>query len=283
MIVIVESGSTKTAWRLISDPVQPYKSFSSSGINPYYETATDIASSQASVLSEFAGLPIQAVYYYGTGITGDAQREVILQVFRSHFPPTCVFDIQNDLIAAARSLCGKQAGVACILGTGSNSGFWNGTEITEQIPPLGFWLGDEGSGGHLGKTLLLSYLHDQMPLTLRAIFEKRFGVLDRLTVLDKAYKQAFPNRWFAGFSKFLFDHRKDAFCYYLIEQSFESFISLYLKRYTQAPVFHFTGSVAFYYSDVLKRVMKKHGLSLGHITEEPMAGLCLYHKGEFWP
>jgi glucosamine kinase len=283
MIVIVESGSTKTAWRLISDPVKPYTSFSSAGINPYYETAADMASSQAAVLAGFAGLPIQAVYYYGTGITGDAQREVILQVFHAHFPPTCVFDIQNDLIAAARSLCGKQAGVACILGTGSNSGYWDGERISAQIPPLGFWLGDEGSGGHLGKTLLQSYLHGQMPLALRAVFEKRFGVLDRLTILDKAYKQAFPNRWFASFSKFLFDHRKDAFCYHLIEQSFESFISLYLMRYTEAPVFHFTGSVAFYYSDVLKRVMKKHGLPLGHISEEPMAGLCLYHKGEFWP
>ena len=192
-------------------------------------------------------------------------------------------EIQNDLIAAARSLCGKEAGIACILGTGSNSGFWDGGRISAQIPPLGFWLGDEGSGGHLGKLLLLSYLHGQMPVEIRAVFEKRFGIMDRLTVLDKAYKQAFPNRWFASFSKFLFDHRRDAFCYSLIEQSFEAFISLYLKRYQEAPVVHFTGSVAFYYSDILKKILKKHGLNVGHISEGPMAGLCLYHKGEFWP
>ena len=283
MILIVESGSTKTAWRLIKDPASPYESFSSPGINPYYQNTDEITAAQASVLAGFTGLPIQAIYYYGTGVTGEAQCEVIAAAFRPYFPSNCSLEIQNDLIAAARSLCGKEAGIACILGTGSNSGFWDGGRISAQIPPLGFWLGDEGSGGHLGKSLLLSYLHGQMPVEVRAVFEKRFGVLDRLTVLDKAYKQAFPNRWFASFSKFLFDHRRDAFCYSLIEQSFEAFISLYLKRYQEAPVFHFTGSVAFYYSDILKKILKKHGLNVGHISEGPMAGLCLYHKGEFWP
>jgi N-acetylglucosamine kinase-like BadF-type ATPase len=283
MILIVESGSTKTDWRLIKDPNAPYDSFSSVGINPYYQTTEEITAAQAPVLAEFTNLPIQAIYYYGTGVTGDAQCEVIAAAFRPYFPPTCSLEIQNDLIAAARSLCGKEAGIACILGTGSNSGYWDGSRISVQIPPLGFWLGDEGSGGHLGKSLVLSYLHGQMPSELKTFFEKRFGVLDRLTIFDKAYKQAFPNRWFASFSKFLFDHRKEAYSYSLIEQSFEAFISLYLKRYTADTTFHFTGSVAFYYSDILKQVMKKNGLAIGHISEGPMAGLCLYHKGEFWP
>lgn len=283
MILIVESGSTKTAWRLIKDPLSPYESFSSAGINPYYQTNEEITAAQTAVLGGFTGLPIQAIYYYGTGVTGEAQSEVIAAAFRPFFPSNCSLEIQNDLIAAARSLCGKTAGIACILGTGSNSGYWDGERISAQIPPLGFWLGDEGSGGHLGKLLLLSYLHGQMPAEIRAVFEKRFGVLDRLTVLDKAYKQAFPNRWFASFSKFLFDHRRDGFCYGLIEQSFEAFISLYLKRYPEGQTFHFTGSVAFYYSDILKKIMKRNGLTIGHVSEEPMAGLCLYHKGEFWP
>ena len=283
MILIVESGSTKTAWRLIKDPLSPYESFNSAGINPYYQTTDEITSAQAAVLGEFADLPIQAIYYYGTGVTGEAQCEVIAAAFRPYFPSTCLLEIQNDLIAAARSLCGKESGIACILGTGSNSGYWDGGQISVQIPPLGFWLGDEGSGGHLGKLLLLSYLHGQMPSEILAVFEKRFGALDRLSVLDKAYKQSFPNRWFASFSKFLFDHRRDGFCYGLIEQSFESFISLYLKRYPEGQTFHFTGSVAFYYSDILKKIMKRNGLTIGHISEEPMAGLCLYHKGEFWP
>jgi glucosamine kinase len=283
MILIVESGSTKTAWRLIKDPLSPYESFSSAGINPYYQTNEEITAAQAAVLGGFAGLPIQAIYYYGTGVTGEAQSEVIAAAFRPFFPSNCSLEIQSDLIAAARSLCGKEAGIACILGTGSNSGYWDGERISVQIPPLGFWLGDEGSGGHLGKLLLLSYLHGQMPIEIRAVFEKRFGVMDRLTVLDKAYKQAFPNRWFASFSKFLFDHRRDAFCYGVIEQSFEAFITLYLKRYPEGQTFHFTGSVAFYYSDILKKIMKRNGLTIGHVSEEPMAGLCLYHKGEFWP
>ena len=113
------------------------------------------------------------------------------------------------------------------------------------------------------------------------IFGGALGSLARYLISEFFFKSG--KFLVAGFSKFLFDHRRDAFCYGLIEQSFDAFISLYLKRYTEAPVFHFTGSVAFYYSDILKQVMKKNGLPVGHISEGPMAGLCLYHKGEFWP
>ena len=114
MILIVESGSTKTAWRLIKDPASAYESFSSPGINPYYQNTDEITAAQASVLAGFTGLPIQAIYYYGTGVTGEAQCEVIAAAFRPYFPNTCSLEIQNDLIAAARSLCGKEAGIACM-------------------------------------------------------------------------------------------------------------------------------------------------------------------------
>jgi glucosamine kinase len=284
-ILIIESGSTKTEWRLINDPNTAFESFFSAGINPYYQTLKEICTVQNSVLSKISPDEIEHIYYYGTGITGDDKKEIIRDFLLTHFAPSTLISVENDLIAAIKSSLGDQSGIACILGTGSNSGFSDGKQITQQIPPLGFWLGDEGSGGHLGKLLILAYLHQEMPEEIRSIFIKRFGELSRIDILTKAYKEEFPNRWFASFSKFLFDHRKHPFCYRIIEHSFEEFIRLYLLKYQEVlhcPI-HFTGSVAFYYSDILKKVLKKHQVQVGIISESPMAGLTMYHKNKIWP
>ncbi len=279
MILIVESGSTKTEWRYIADPNEAYESFYSDGINPYYQSADEITIAQKSILVELAKKTIQQVFYYGTGITDDAKRDIIRQVIKP-FVGEAEITVENDLVAAGISLCGDGAGIACILGTGANSGYFEGGKLKEQIPPLGFWLGDEGSGANLGKRLILAYLHHELPSDLRDAFIKRFGALNRLDIFEHAYQKEFPNRWFATFSKFLFDHRKHPFCYALVEKAFQDFCQLYLVKYetSQTAPIHFTGSVAFYYSDILKRVVSSFGLRVGIISEAPMAGLTLFHK-----
>lgn len=279
MILIVESGSTKTEWRYIADPNEAYESFYSDGINPYYQSADEITIAQKSILVELAKKTIQQVFYYGTGITDDAKRDIIRQVIKP-FVGEAEITVENDLVAAGISLCGDDAGIACILGTGANSGYFEGGKLKEQIPPLGFWLGDEGSGANLGKRLILAYLHHELPSNLRDAFIKRFGALNRLDIFEHAYQKEFPNRWFATFSKFLFDHRKHPFCYALVEKAFQDFCQLYLVKYetSQTAPIHFTGSVAFYYSDILKRVVSSFGLRVGIISEAPMAGLTLFHK-----
>jgi N-acetylglucosamine kinase-like BadF-type ATPase len=279
MILIVESGSTKTEWRYIADPNEAYESFYSDGINPYYQSADEITIAQKSILVELAKKTIQQVFYYGTGITDDAKRDIIRQVIKP-FVGEAEITVENDLVAAGISLCGDDAGIACILGTGANSGYFEGGKLKEQIPPLGFWLGDEGSGANLGKRLILAYLHHELPSDLRDAFIKRFGALNRLDIFEHAYQKEFPNRWFATFSKFLFDHRKHPFCYALVEKAFQDFCQLYLVKYetSQTAPIHFTGSVAFYYSDILKRVVSSFGLRVGIISEAPMAGLTLFHK-----
>lgn len=279
MILLIESGSTKTAWRYITQANEAFESFQSPGINPYYQTAEQICDAQYEVLQKIQGITLRFVYYFGTGITDESKKDVIREVL-SPVIGNAELSIQNDLIAAGISLCGKAPGIACILGTGSNSGYFEQGEIQHQVPPLGFWLGDEGSGGHLGKSLVLAYLHHELPADLQLTFTKRFGELDRLTILQHAYKGEFPNRWFASFSKFLFDHRKHPFCYQLIEKSFQTFCDLYLLKYpraTEVPI-HFTGSVAFYYADILQRVLKSKQLRVGIISEGPMAGLTMYYK-----
>jgi glucosamine kinase len=279
MILIIESGSTKTAWRNITTLNEAYDSFNSLGINPYYQSAEEIQKAQAETLEKVKSLSLKFVYYFGTGITDETKKAIIEAVLRPVIGNAELL-IQSDLMAAGLALCGNQAGIACILGTGANSGFFDQGELQNQVPPLGFWLGDEGSGGHLGKSLMLTYLHQELPANLRSLFEKRYGAIDRLSILQKAYREEFPNRWFASFSKFLFDHRKHPFCYQLIEKSFQSFCELYLLKYEQAlnqPI-HFTGSVAFYYADILRRVLKANKLQAGIISEGPMAGLTLYYK-----
>lgn len=279
MILLIESGSTKTAWRYITQLNEAYVSFVSPGINPYYQTTSEIQVAQTDVLEKINKLSPAYVYYFGSGITDEVKKQSIEEVLRPCIG-TAKLSIANDLMAAGIALCGNKTGIACILGTGSNSGYFEQGEIQSQVPPLGFWLGDEGSGGHLGKSLLLAYLHQELPNDLRTIFTKRFGEMDRLEILQKAYQSEFPNRWFASFSKFLFDHRKHPFCYQLIEKSFQSFCDLYILKYEQAhaaPI-HFTGSVAFYYADILQRVLKANQLQVGIISEGPMAGLTLYYK-----
>lgn len=279
MILIVESGSTKTEWRYITDPNQAYESFYSDGINPYYQSAAEITEAQLDTLAKLGQKSIQQVFYYGTGITDDSKREVIQHVLKPYVGEASI-SVENDLVAAGISLCGDEAGIACILGTGANSGYFEGGKLKEQIPPLGFWLGDEGSGANLGKRLILAYLHHELPSDLRDAFIKRFGALNRLDIFEHAYQKEFPNRWFASFSKFLFDHRKHPFCYALVEKAFQDFCQLYLVKYeaSRSVPIHFTGSVAFFYSDILKRVVMSFGLRVGIISEAPMAGLTLFHK-----
>ncbi|WP_044172005.1 N-acetylglucosamine kinase [Flectobacillus major] len=279
MILIADSGSTKTDWRTISSDGQ-IAQFKTIGFNPYYQDTTSIADELRSTLAPKITNTITAIHFYGTGVTNLEKGQIIKDALALVFPAATDIQVNNDMLAAARALAGQDTGIVCILGTGSNSCFYDGYQIAHQIPPLGFWLGDEGSGGYLGKQLMLSYLHKEMPQELREKFEKRFGAKDRLEILDNAYHKPFPNRYFASFSKFLFDNRSHPFAYLLVYQSFEAFFDKYLLKYTDCQQYkiHFTGSVAFYYSDILRRVATEKGCTVGIIMESPIAGLTLFHQ-----
>jgi glucosamine kinase len=279
MILIAESGSTKTDWRMIASDGQ-ISQCKTIGLNPYYQDLTSITVELTQNLLPHVRETVSSVFYYGTGVTHEEKAAVVRQAILAVFPSAQVVEAHSDMLAAARALCGHESGVACILGTGSNSCFYDGASITFQVPPLGFWLGDEGSGGHLGKSLILSYLHKEMPEDLRVKFEKRFGQIDRLTIIENGYQKPFPNRYFASFSKFLFDNRQHPFAYQLVKTSFELFFEKYLLKYPDVQQYkvHFTGSVAFYYSDILRRVAAEKNCTIGVIMESPIAGLTLFHQ-----
>ncbi len=276
-ILIAESGSTKTDWRLITDKGE-ISQFKTLGFNPFFQNSESIYAEIEQQLLPKINQPIERIYYYGTGVTNLEKAEIIKFALQQAFNEAEI-EINDDMVAAARALCLSEKGIACILGTGANSCFYDGQKIAEQIMPLGFWLGDEGSGGYLGKMLITRYLRNELSPEILEKFIKKFGQLTRNEILDKAYKQPFPNRYFASFSKFIFDNRANAEMYLLVYDAFRLFIENNILKYAEAKnvKINFTGSVAFYYSDILRKAVSNFGLTVGFILESPIAGLVLFH------
>lgn len=279
-ILVVESGSTKTDWRIIA-PDGSISQFKTIGFNPYYQDSSIIYNEIAENILGKIQFEISKVFYYGTGITSEEKSEIVKIAMQKAFKKANI-EVFDDMQAAARSLCLDEPGIACILGTGANSCYYDGKSITEQIKPLGFWLGDEGSGGYLGKELIKKYLRQELSPEIREKFIKKFGELTRTEILDKAYNKPMPNKYFAGFSKFIFDNRANPEMYLIVYEAFNLFFEKNVLKYTnyQSVKVHFTGSVAFYYSDILRKVAVKNGITVGVILESPIAGLVLFHKNQ---
>lgn len=279
MKLIADSGSTKTDWRIIS-PNKEISQAHSLGINPYYQSAAEIAKElKESLLPQLSELPNE-IYFYGAGCSAEATKQIVQEALLDCFGDITIH-VHHDMLAAAHALCGHEAGIACILGTGSNACVFDGTKIIEQAPAPGYILGDEGGGAYLGKVLLSDYLHKLLPEDLHLAFDKRFG-LSREEILHKVYKEPYPNRFLASFSRFLFHHQSHPYVYRLLYTAFQSFIEKNIKQfdgYEQYRV-HFTGSVAFYYSNILRQVCNDQGLVIKNILESPIAGLALFHSFE---
>ncbi len=279
MKLIADSGSTKTAWRTINAQGQIAQA-NTIGFNPFFQDSDFIANELTNSLLPQINGQITAIYYYGTGCSTPDNQAIIRLALERVFVDAQHIEINTDILGAARALCGQSAGLACILGTGSNTCFYDGQKIDHQVANLGFWLGDEGSGGYLGKTLVTAYLLGELPTDLATKFQKRHPLLTRDVVLENAYKKPSPNRYFASFSKFLFDNRSHHFAYQLIYKAFDIFFERYISKYpnyAQLKV-HFTGSVAFYYADILRQVANDKNITIGIVSENPIAGLSLYHS-----
>lgn len=277
MILIADSGSTKTDWRII-DVNKKIHQAQSEGFNPNYDSGNFVASVQQQLLPTLTDTTT-LVYFYGAGCSTDLNQTIAHKTLSGLFPQA-VIHVHHDLLAAARALCGHQPGIACILGTGSNACFYNGDKITGNTVNLGYLLGDEGSGYYLGKTLLMAYLHQELPDDLAKRFAKRYPNTSREEILENLYHKPYPNRYLASFTKFLFDYQKQPVIYRLIYNCFEEFFDKYILKLNnpaQHPV-HFVGSVAFYFSNILRQVANDKNLRTGNILETPIAGLTLYHE-----
>lgn len=276
MILIADSGSTKTSWCLSGkNGVTEY--FSTNGINPFFRSTEEIVEELQEKLMTKITAEVSQIFFYGAGIINEEKGNVIKLALNQLFP-LAEIDVQSDLLAAARSTLSKKKGIACILGTGSNSCFYDGEKITEHIPPLGFILGDEGSGAVLGRFLVGDYLKGIMPEKIAQKFNTQFP-LNYADFLDGVYKKKNPNQFLAQFVPFLNKNRNDPYCVNLIENSFEEFVKRNISRYSnfQEQEISFVGSVAFYFHEQLKNVLNKNKLHLKTVLKEPLNGLLKFH------
>lgn len=277
MILIADSGSSKIDWRLLERDGS-IRQAATPGFNPYYQPVDHLKSSIRESLAPAVNGTVKRIFYYGTGVSSARNQELVRSAFLEFFPGAAV-DIEWDLLAAARALCGTERGIACILGTGSNSCLYDGKEITGQVANLGWILADEGSGASLGKALLIDYLRDKMPVALAQQFKQRFP-FTREEFLEKIYQQEKPSTFLATFSKFIFQHLKEPYCYKLVYSGFSDFFENNVMKYSgyQSTSVHFVGSIAFYYSDLLRQVASDKGINVKNILETPIAGLTLFHQ-----
>lgn len=279
MVLIADSGSTKTDWRLVTDNNQ-VRVIQTDGFNPYYQTAAQILAALQAQLKPFvADEPITDVFFYGTGCTGPAVNHIVEDALRSVWPNLQSVTVNTDMLGAARAAAGHEPGVVCILGTGSNACCYDGKQIIRGIQSLGFWLGDEGSGGYLGKTLVRDFFQERLPDDLREVFRNRYA-LDRATLLENAYQKPFPNRYFASFTPFLSDHFAHPYVNKLVTDAFLLFLTTYVRRFPESDTWpvHFIGSVAHYFAEPLRQAVKQTGLTMGHILKAPAEQLVEFHK-----
>jgi N-acetylglucosamine kinase-like BadF-type ATPase len=277
MIIIADSGSSKIDWRLIRRNGSIAQA-TCAGFNPYYQPLNDLRTSLREALVPVVDEEVNRIFFYGTGVSSEKNQQDVRGIFLEFFPSATV-EIEWDLLAAARALCGQEPGIACILGTGSNSCYYDGEKIAGQVANLGWILADEASGADLGKKLLVDYLRNKMPTQLAQQFHQRFP-FTREEFLSKIYQQEKPSTFLATFSKFIFQHLREPYCYELVYQAFSAFYENNVMKYEgyQTTKVHFVGSIAFYYSDLLRQVANDKGVTVKNILEAPIAGLTLYHQ-----
>lgn len=275
--LIADSGSTKTEWCILKNTKKTL--FTTVGMSPYFVNAQQI---EQIILTEvFPFLKknvVTEVYFYGTGCKNPANIKMFKKVFTILFPGASVV-VDNDLSGAAKALCGHEKGIACILGTGSNSCYYNGKKIVKNSPGLGFILGDEGSGAYLGKKVVQHYLYNIFDADLRARFDAKF-VTTETEIIESVYKKPLPNRYLASFAIFLAENRGHYMIENIIEDGINDFFYTHIISYRESeklPV-HFTGGIAFGFKEVVKELCMNYGFQPGIILRSPMEGLIKYHS-----
>jgi N-acetylglucosamine kinase-like BadF-type ATPase len=275
--LIADSGSTKAEWCIIGKGRN--KTIFTDGISPYFlNTAQIIDLLRQQLMPHLKNTVIEEIYFYGTGNKNPVNRKSVLKALKTLFPGVYV-EVDHDLMGAARALCGHGKGVACILGTGSNSCFFNGRKIVKNSPGLGYVLGDEGSGAYLGRKVLQYYLYNTFDEDLRSRFDAKY-VTNASEILDNVYKKPLPNKYLASFALFLAENRGHYMIENIIEDGFNDFFFNHVYKYRESWTYpiHFVGGVAYGFRDVLQEMAAGYELEIGKILKNPMEGLIDYHK-----
>ncbi len=275
--LIADSGATKTEWCLMNGRKKTI--FITQGMSPYFISAEQMQIIlMQELLPQIKKIEVDEIYYYGTGCSNPGNAKVVKKVFENIFRDSKI-EVTHDLMAAAKALCGNEKGIACILGSGSNSCYYNGKKIVKNSPGLGYILGDEGSGAYLGKKVIQYYLYNTFDEDLRSRFDAKF-VTNSTEILNGVYKQPLPNRYLASFAIFLAENRGHYMIENIIEDGLNDFFFNHVYKYKESwtlPI-NFVGSIADGFKDVIADLCKSYQLHLGRIIKNPMEGLIHYHK-----
>lgn len=273
--LIADAGGTSTTWHL-----SPSHTFSTYGINPFQQSEEDIFNLVHDFRQTSLDKPemprVSAIRFYGAGCTPEkigTVKKALSQAFEGTVED---IEVHSDLLGAARGLCGTSEGVACILGTGSNSCLYDGEKIVKNTPALGYILGDEGGGAVLGKMFLNALLKGRLDKTVADAFYEEYG-MNQAAIIERVYRQPLANRFLASFSKFISEYRSNPTVNCIIKENFTNFLNNNVKPYNCKRL-NFTGSIAFHYAEILREVAEQNGYEIGKITQSPLEGLVEYHK-----
>lgn len=277
MIIIADSGSTKTHWCILSETGRSY--FTTAGLNPFFTVEAQLpVTIRSLVASHLDASAVTALFFYGAGCQGD-KIAVMEKAFRQVFPNAASIQVRVDLLAAARALLGDTPGFAAILGTGTNSCIYDGNAIAHHIDSLGFLLGDEGSGAAIGKQILIDFLRNQLPGPLRAAFVREYGG-DEDALISLLYKSPQPNRFCAGYAKFLDVADMDPnYREAVIHRHFRIFFSQLVCLYPEYETYRFNcvGSIAHRFKEALQVEASHQGMEMGIILPTVIEELASYH------
>lgn len=280
MIIIADCGSTKCDWLLLyggRDQVLE----NTQGFNPFFQNTEDIKDIlKAQLLPKLRDEETTEVYFYGTGIHDGHRKDIVADALRFAFPKAKI-EVEHDLLAAARATCGREAGIACILGTGSNSCYYDGQKIVDNVPSLGWLLGDEGSGTYMGKALVRAKFYRELPPDLDAAFDKAFDAASSEAmnaIKDRVYEKG-ANAYLASFTRFLSDNIQHTYVQHLVASSLNDFLDRQATKYSgyQHVPIHFVGSIAYHFQEELTKCLKARNMKLGKIIRKPIYALAEYH------
>lgn len=278
MILIADSGSTKTEWAVLNNE-QAFREILTAGISPYVHPEKHIREIIAEQLApELEDLQIDTVYYYGTGCSTDENKKLIARCIGDYIKADTIL-VEHDLLAAARAACGKEEGIAMILGTGSNSCYYNGHTITDNVVSLGFMLGDEGSGYAIGRALIRDYFYGDLPPDLQALFNQQYPDLNLEILLDHIYRKPGANSYLGSFTRFVELYKDHPYCTELVSNSMHEFFQRVISKYKapEGTPIHCIGSIGIIFRDTLEEVARHYHTTIGRTIKSPMQGLITYH------
>lgn len=278
MILIIDSGSTKSDWLLVEKDGRFVDSYKTMGFNPFFHSSGFIASEigkHGDILA--IADQVAAIYYYGAGCSSEHFKGIVKAALQQHFTKADIH-VDHDLLAAAYATFDGSPAISAILGTGSNACFFDGTEFKALNAGLGYILGDEGSGSYFGKKLLAAFLYGQMPEEIAADMQNEFK-LNRSEIFHHVYELPHANVYLAGFTRFIAKHQDQVFIQQMLVDGMREFFRIHVLAYPgyEKLKVHFVGSIAFYFSDAIYQAAAELGINVGQIIKSPIQNLLQYH------